>query len=752
MVTRLVQVEVPREDGAIEISLPISTEEDDLWDFHSVNSEDGDDESFDSAWGQEEEDSPCTRSQGYLESSSPEIQQQGQEANQDGHLVRWRRSALTCWRNQRVACAWLSLYAAANVGAFYYKASVYVNDPKHEVPREVFGHCVVVARGAAMCLNLNACLILLPLCRHFWTFVQRSPALRCCSLFPEQYYRYYHRKKPRRLHWSSWLPLDQWVLIHKVVGAVFLYWTLLHCAAHACDFHRFANHPFEEDLLVLFPDVDTMPSDPAGRWKFILQQPAAITGMVMVCCIILAYPLILYRHKFGYNVFWYSHHLLLVMLVTLLFHGMGHLLEPPKSYLWVGVPCILYMIPRIWREVACLFCPQVRAQVLELSIKPGNLVCLKMTKPSCWEGCLLAGMYANLNIPYISSVQWHPFTMSSAPSDDYIEFHIRPVGDWTSELFKLAKRLATPSDSSSCELEIGKSKTLPKAVEQQPWSAMERHASDLSSTATDSETRPNMIGRCEEHPLHNDHESPPPQRHPPPQALPSRRRSSQWLWDASSSRMNLSISPTNRSGGTASSSLGTVPEQPQEKLSLQDLIVKVDGPLGAPAQGYSLHRMVVLVGAGIGITPMISVLKELLANPGKMQRTYLIWTFRDHRAMQWFSSLVQDVLNKNNSFGVSQRNLQLRFFVTSKKKEDMDFQSSAVTDSASMAIQYGQRPNFDQELFRIHQDIRALDYYKCGIFVCGPVAMAKTIRRSGARISKQDPKFHFYCREEKFSS
>lgn len=546
------------------------------------------------------------------------------------------------------------------------------------------------------------------------------------------------------MHWTSLLPLDQLVLIHKIVGAVFLYWTLLHCAAHACDFHRFVHHPFEEDLLILFPNEDSMPSDPLGRWKFLLQQPAAYTGVIMVVCLLIAYPLILYRHKFGYQVFWYSHHLLLIMLAALLFHGIGRLLEPPKSYIWVGIPLVLYMIPRIWREVACYFCPQVRAQVLELAIKPGNVVCLKMTKPTCWDHCLQAGMYANLNIPSISTVQWHPFTMSSAPSDDFIEFHIRPVGDWTNALFKLAKNFTPSSNEDSEEKVIGLGKCSSPKNTTSHWTSIDPSESEMSATSTCSSTKPPAIETDEELPTN-------PQRRPAPPRGMNRRASSTWLWDAAPSLRNLNL---GGSGDTAMShsTLGAIPEQAPIPLSLQDLIVKVDGPLGAPAQGYSRHRMVVLVGAGIGITPMVSILKELLTNPGKMQRTYLLWSFRDHRAMEWFATLIQDVLEKSNTPRSTQHSLQLRFFVTSKSKENEVIDHTAtITNSASMTIQYGRRPDFGTELARIHQDIRDLDYNKCGIFVCGPSSMASMVRRASDRISKQDPKFRFHCRAERFS-
>lgn len=40
----------------------------------------------------------------------------------------------------------------------------------------------------------------------------------------------------------------------------------------------------------------------------------------------------------------------------------------------------------------------------------------------------------------------------------------------------------------------------------------------------------------------------------------------------------------------------------------------VDGPYGAPAQDYQNYDVLLLVGLGIGATPFVSILKDLLNN------------------------------------------------------------------------------------------------------------------------------------------
>lgn len=52
-------------------------------------------------------------------------------------------------------------------------------------------------------------------------------------------------------------------------------------------------------------------------------------------------------------------------------------------------------------------------------------------------------------------------------------------------------------------------------------------------------------------------------------------------------------------------------------ISLPKLLI--DGPYGAPAQDYRKYDVLLLVGLGIGATPFISILKDLLNNTVKKE-------------------------------------------------------------------------------------------------------------------------------------
>ncbi|CAL9782826.1 unnamed protein product [Musa acuminata subsp. burmannicoides] len=88
----------------------------------------------------------------------------------------------------------------------------------------------------------------------------------------------------------------------------------------------------------------------------------------------------------------------------------------------------------------------------------------------------------------------------------------------------------------------------------------------------------------------------------------------------------------------------------------------IDGPYGAPAQNYKKYDILLLVGLGIGATPFISILKDLLNNiktNEEMQRihnadataikengpgrAYFYWVTREQGSFEWFKGVMNDV-------------------------------------------------------------------------------------------------------------
>ena len=166
--------------------------------------------------------------------------------------------------------------------------------------------------------------------------------------------------------------------------------------------------------------------------------------------------------KGGFEKFWYTHHLFIVFFLCWQLHGMFCMIQPDRGPLcsfnvigvfWVsGCPLptprglsgsrltwppqrfwlpggVVFIFERILREVRSRHITYVSkviqhpSKVMEIQIKK------EKTKTR-------AGQYIFLSCPEVSYWQWHPFTLTSAPEEDYISVHIRIVGDFTSEFSK----------------------------------------------------------------------------------------------------------------------------------------------------------------------------------------------------------------------------------------------------------------------------------------------------------------------------
>lgn len=91
--------------------------------------------------------------------------------------------------------------------------------------------------------------------------------------------------------------------------------------------------------------------------------------------------------------------------------------------------------------------------------------------------------------------------------------------------------------------------------------------------------------------------------------------------------------------------------------------ILIDGPYGAPAQDYKKYDVVLLVGLGIGATPMISIVKDIINNMEKesggdveegiensnhrkgfkTRKAYFYWVTREQGSFEWFKGIMNEV-------------------------------------------------------------------------------------------------------------
>lgn len=122
----------------------------------------------------------------------------------------------------------------------------------------------------------------------------------------------------------------------------------------------------------------------------------------------------------------------------------------------------------------------------------------------------------------------------------------------------------------------------------------------------------------------------------------------------------------------------------------------IDGPYGAPAQDYKQYEVILLVGLGIGATPLISILKDVLNNikqheeieeemvengyknnfkrkPFATKRAYFYWVTREQGSFEWFRGVMNEVA-ENDKDGV----IELHNYCTSVYEEG-DARSALIT-------------------------------------------------------------------------
>ncbi|KAE8657176.1 hypothetical protein F3Y22_tig00116996pilonHSYRG00119 [Hibiscus syriacus] len=124
-------------------------------------------------------------------------------------------------------------------------------------------------------------------------------------------------------------------------------------------------------------------------------------------------------------------------------------------------------------------------------------------------------------------------------------------------------------------------------------------------------------------------------------------------------------------------------------------IVLIDGPYGAPAQDYKKYEVVLLAGLGIGATPMISIVKDIVniirakeeeeesvsgglekgngvveinrtssssssnskrRESFKTRRAYFYWVTREQGSFDWFKGIMNEVAEMDHNHVIELHN------------------------------------------------------------------------------------------------
>ncbi|XP_071692611.1 respiratory burst oxidase homolog protein C-like [Rutidosis leptorrhynchoides] len=539
----------------------------------------------------------------------------------------------------------LALWIGAMAGLFTYKYIQY----KNRAAYDVMGHCVSVAKGAAETLKLNMALILLPVCRNTITWLRNKTKLGVV------------------------VPFDDNLNFHKVIAFGITIGVGLHAISHlTCDFPRLL-HASEEKYE---PMEKFFGPQPDSYWWFV-RGVEGWTGIVMVVLMAIAFTLAtpLFRRGrlsdknplkklTGFNAFWYSHHLFVIVYGMLIVHGIKLYLTKEwykkTTWMYLAIPILLYASERLIRALRSTVKP---VKILKVAVYPGNVLALHMSKPQGFK--YKSGQYMFVNCKEVSPFEWHPFSITSAPGDDYLSVHIRTLGDWTRQLKTVFSQVCQP--------------------------------------------------------------------------------------------------PANGKSGLLRA------EYQEDNLNFPKVLI--DGPYGAPAQDYKKYDVVLLVGLGIGATPMISIVKDIVNNMKTKQeeeealesgakkntsnnfrttRAYFYWVTREQGSFEWFKGVMNEVAETDQD-GV----IEMHNYCTSVYEEG-DARSALITMlqslnhakngvdvvSGTRVKSHFAKPNWRSVYKRI-----ALTHtgQRIGVFYCGAPAPVKELKQLASDFShKTSTKFEFH--------
>ena len=331
------------------------------------------------------------------------------------------------------------------------------------------------------------------------------------------------------------------------------------------------------------------------------------------------------RQSGHFELFYWSHILYILFLVILILHC-------PQAWCWLIGPLFLFGMGKI-NMVKRWLDGSGKTYVLRGTLLPSQVTQLSIQRPAQLH--FRAGDWIFINVPAISTFEWHPFTISSAPEQkEFLTLHIRSVGGWT-------KRLHTYFKEET------------KLIE-----------SERRALATIISCAWKISGHDESNPY-----------------LENGRPTVLFAGGPDEEKKNMLFLPRRR--------------PPTSHASLRPpLKVFIDGPYGAPSS--AVFRDVdhaILVATGIGVTPFASILQSImyrywqarrkcpncehswseglhLTSDFSLRKVDFIWINKEQQSFEWFLQLLAQLEMEQAEFfknhqGIKQNFLDIHLHITS---------------------------------------------------------------------------------------
>ncbi|TXG48982.1 hypothetical protein EZV62_024857 [Acer yangbiense] len=309
------------------------------------------------------------------------------------------------WQRVWIMMLWIGIV----LGLFAYKFVQYRNRSAFGV----MGYCVCIAKGGAETLKFNMALILLPVCRNTITWLRNKTKLGLA------------------------VPFDDNLNFHKVIAVMIGIGVILHAGAHlTCDFPRLI-HATEEEYEPMEKYFGE--EQPENYWWFV-KGVEGVTGIIMVVLMVIAFTLATpwfrrnrlnvpkpFKRLTGFNAFWYSHHLFVIVYTLLVVHGIYLYLTKEwyqkTTWMYLAIPVCLYACERLIRAFRSSIKP---VKILKVAVYPGNVLSLHVSKPQGFK--YKSGQYMFVNCAAVSPFEWFPKVLIDgaygAPAQDYKKYDV----------------------------------------------------------------------------------------------------------------------------------------------------------------------------------------------------------------------------------------------------------------------------------------------------------------------------------------
>ncbi|UXI20577.1 protein ETHE1-like [Sarcoptes scabiei] len=552
---------------------------------------------------------------------------------------------------------------------------------------------------------------------------------------------------------ARYLPLDHYVYFHKLTGWSIAFFSLVHTVAHL---YNFAN----------LTEITTI-----SYWSFLISidlgigwffGSACLTGWILVAIltIMLFFTLNFFRRSGNFEIFYYTHKLYVLYIIFLFLHA-------SNTLQWLTAPLIFFLFEKISAYIRTKKYHHGQTYAIEGTMLPSRVLRLVIRKPKFFH--FVPGDFVYLNIPSITKYEWHPMTISSAPENKELTFHIRAVGEWTNRLYD--------------HFDHAKTLTLKKMLEE--WKCIDfhplfrnsnsnfnendhHHQREQSQLSQDPSTNATKLETVTENGLKKR-----TMILPIPEDCDEDGCETVSIEMASLNENILNENEANENSPNENSNpiksldidcplalIRNIHQDVQTNAVFlkEPLKIHMDGPYGAPSSNIFESEHAVLIATGIGVTPFASILQSIMFRhiektrhcpsckhswiervPSRyinnLKKVDFIWINRNQNSFEWFVELLSDLTKQQSSIAAKDdRFFDIYMYITGNKpppKNDtkmnrFNSKSNTIIDKFNNEInwRFG-RPEWEN----IFENIRQQKRGKVTVFYCGRPDLSGYLRQ-----------------------